>query len=397
MNEPFEIAQNIFHLSSCTFQNQKIIDESTESPFAETMLHEFLASGFVLNRQTSFYRADHFIGYLTIYAAQTQCTHIFGPFFLVTMNDFTNTHYIEKYHIRYSARQTFIEYLEHLPSYSTREIFGIIQYLANIINNVAISSDSITIIDYNLQPGKNGTQVPLLESNMEEFEYQDMMEIYETERTANSFVRDGKPEQLLDYMTNHNIALHAGLSPVPLTNYRNTAVQSITLASRAAVEGGLDYSVAAHLVDIYLLQLDTLTDFDDIMTLISSAIMNFAVRVQKCKLPADLTPIIQRVIEYIQYNIHSHLSVKQIAEFFHLNESYLSKLFSSQIGTSLSNYILVHKIEEAKRLLSNTDMSLSSISYQLSFSSQAHFQRAFKKIAGSTPGEYRKQNSTNRS
>lgn len=244
MNEPFEIAQNIFHLSSCTFQNQKIIDESTESPFAATMLHEFLASGFVLNRQTSFYRADHFIGYLTIYAAQTQCTHIFGPFFLVTMNDFTNTHYIEKYHIRYSARQTFIEYLEHLPSYSTREIFGIIQYLANIINNVAISSDSITIIDYNLQPGKNGTQVPLLESN---------------------------------------------------------------------------------------------------------------------------------------------------------NESYLSKLFSSQIGTSLSNYILVHKIEEAKRLLSNTDMSLSSISYQLSFSSQAHFQRAFKKIAGTTPGEYRKQNSTNRS
>lgn len=386
-----QIAQHVFHLSSCTFQNQKIIDESTTSPFASTMLHDFLASAFVFNHQATFYRADHFTGYLTIYAPSTQCTYIFGPFFLVTISDFTNTHYVEKYHVRYPTRQAFIEYLKKLPSYNSNEIHQIACYLSEIINNATPAPGFLKIIDYNLQQEKNGVEVDLLENRIEEFQYQDMLSNQNSERVISAFIRDGAPEQLLEYMQNYNIPVHMGLSPIPLTNYRIAAIQSITLASRSAVEGGLDYSIANHLADIYFLRLDTLTDYDEIMTLMSSAIMNFAVRVRNCKLPTNLSPIIQRIIRYINHNIYSHISVRQLAELFHVNESYLSKLFSCQVKTSLSNYILTRKIDEAKRLLINTDMPLSSISYQLSFSSQAHFQKAFKKISGMTPGEYRKK------
>ncbi|MDZ7740011.1 MAG: AraC family transcriptional regulator [Bacteroidales bacterium] len=70
--------------------------------------------------------------------------------------------------------------------------------------------------------------------------------------------------------------------------------------------------------------------------------------------------------------------------------SYLSNLFSEVKGTTIQQYIILHRIEKAKELMLYGELNLSEISYRLQYSSVAHFSNQFKKISGLTPSNYKK-------
>ncbi|MFO7756790.1 MAG: AraC family transcriptional regulator [Bacteroidales bacterium] len=70
--------------------------------------------------------------------------------------------------------------------------------------------------------------------------------------------------------------------------------------------------------------------------------------------------------------------------------TYLSNLFSEVKGTTLQQYIIVHRIEKAKELMLYDELNISEISYRLQYSSVAHFSNQFKKITGLTPSYYKK-------
>lgn len=97
-----------------------------------------------------------------------------------------------------------------------------------------------------------------------------------------------------------------------------------------------------------------------------------------------------KVKGYIEANVYKKLTVSEIASALNFNYDTLSARFSKETGEPLKRYVLKEKYKEAKRLLESTDMTLSAISEELCFSSQSHFQRAFKDIVGATPNEYRK-------
>ncbi|MFO7756209.1 MAG: AraC family transcriptional regulator [Bacteroidales bacterium] len=70
--------------------------------------------------------------------------------------------------------------------------------------------------------------------------------------------------------------------------------------------------------------------------------------------------------------------------------TYLSNLFSEVKGTTLQQYIIVHRIEKAKELMLYDELNIFEISYRLQYSSVAHFSNQFKKITGLTPSYYKK-------
>jgi YesN/AraC family two-component response regulator len=69
--------------------------------------------------------------------------------------------------------------------------------------------------------------------------------------------------------------------------------------------------------------------------------------------------------------------------------SYLSHLFSEQMGTTIEQYIIALRIEKAKELLSYGEMTINEIAYLLDYSSTAHLSNQFKKVTGETPSQYR--------
>jgi two-component system response regulator YesN len=103
-------------------------------------------------------------------------------------------------------------------------------------------------------------------------------------------------------------------------------------------------------------------------------------------------PIIMRqIILYVRANACREISLKQVAEQFYLNQSYLSRIFREKTGTTFWAYVTDIRIEKARGMLKNECLSLNEIAIQCGFNSVKRLHAVFKKKLGCTPGTYRKQ------
>jgi len=103
------------------------------------------------------------------------------------------------------------------------------------------------------------------------------------------------------------------------------------------------------------------------------------------------SPPIRSAIEYIRNYFGSDITRLSIAEYVHLNESYFSELFNKEVGQSFSNYLTMVRIEAAKKLLINSELSISEISFKVGYSNQSYFAKLFKNITGRTPMQFKEQ------
>jgi two-component system, response regulator YesN len=99
---------------------------------------------------------------------------------------------------------------------------------------------------------------------------------------------------------------------------------------------------------------------------------------------------VQYVIKKIELHFSEKLSLQEIADEIPVSASYLSHLFSEEIGSTFQEYLLTYRIHQAKKLIiSKADWSMSIIAEATGFSSQHHFSNIFKKVEGMTPSMYK--------
>ncbi|MBE6981338.1 MAG: helix-turn-helix domain-containing protein [Ruminococcaceae bacterium] len=98
---------------------------------------------------------------------------------------------------------------------------------------------------------------------------------------------------------------------------------------------------------------------------------------------------IRDILLYIHEHYKTPISRKEIAHAAGYTESYLSHLFSATMRTALPDYINALRIEDAKDLLSGTDLTVSQITDSLGFGSIRNFNRNFLKFVGMSPRQYR--------
>lgn len=101
---------------------------------------------------------------------------------------------------------------------------------------------------------------------------------------------------------------------------------------------------------------------------------------------------VDRSKKYISDNLNIILTCKDIADYCHINEIYLNRLFKNHTGETLHKYIQRKKIDYSIELLKNKDLSLSAISTMLGFPNEYYFNTYFKKAIGLPPGAYRNIN-----
>jgi len=100
-----------------------------------------------------------------------------------------------------------------------------------------------------------------------------------------------------------------------------------------------------------------------------------------------LTPIINE----LKTNHGLTLSLEQAAGLCHLSPSYFSRIFKKHFRVPYSDYLIQHKLYSAARQLGQTDVSVTEIAYDLSFSSPSYFIKQFKHHFKVTPYQYRQQ------
>lgn len=101
-----------------------------------------------------------------------------------------------------------------------------------------------------------------------------------------------------------------------------------------------------------------------------------------------LTPILR----YVDDHMDRDFTVNQLASLASLHPNYFIRLFKEQIGIPPIQYIVRSKIDKAKELLLRTTLNVGEVADRVGFQDMSHFSKQFKKIAGVSPSEFRKQN-----
>ena len=97
-----------------------------------------------------------------------------------------------------------------------------------------------------------------------------------------------------------------------------------------------------------------------------------------------------QAVRYIDEHFREQLKVDQFAASFNYSQYHFSRLFKLEVGSSPHQYLLNRRILEAKRKLTNTRNTVEAIALECGFNSISHFIRAFRKVTGHTPKEFRR-------
>lgn len=98
---------------------------------------------------------------------------------------------------------------------------------------------------------------------------------------------------------------------------------------------------------------------------------------------------LQRVIAYINEHLEQDLSLSRLAAAAQTSVAYFARLFKQTTGSSPHHYVLLHRIEHAKRLLTETDLPLSEVALRAGLADQSHLTAVFRRHVASTPKAYR--------
>ncbi len=161
-----------------------------------------------------------------------------------------------------------------------------------------------------------------------------------------------------------------------------------SLLSRAAIEGGATNDSILKMNNHFLKHLQEIEDIDELCYSLQETLDAFMENMFE-RLPDKHHDIIKKAILYISQNFSHHLTLDETAAYVHLNPSYLSSLFRVSTGSTFKEYLNMVRIEESKRLLTNTDYSIIDIAVAVGFEDRSYFSRVFKKYTGLTPQQYR--------
>jgi len=105
---------------------------------------------------------------------------------------------------------------------------------------------------------------------------------------------------------------------------------------------------------------------------------------------------VDRIVSYIKSNLGEIDCAPEVANAFDVCYETLRKQFRKEVGITIGQYIRQARVDEARRLLLETDKPVYRISWEVGYSSDSSGIRAFKRETGFTMGEYRKQHRENK-
>ena len=289
------------------------------------------------------------------------------------------------------------EFVSAMKSIVQMPLSSIVQMLCTInyvMNGEKLSLEDIVIYDTEQQNLKELIETARTNQNFNSapLDIQAQKTVHNTlelEQTLTNIVRKGDTSAFHEWIRNAPAVSGGALASDALRQMKNMFIVTATLVSRAAIRGGMDVNDALSLSDEYIQKCELLFDIDKITNLHYHMVLDYTEQVEKLRQGKAPSKFVTDISNYIQHHLSEPVDIEALAKAMFMSRTYLAAKFKKETGSTLTDFILKEKTEEAKRLLRYTDKHLTSISAYLGFSSQSHFSRTFKKYTGKTPLEYR--------
>ena len=131
----------------------------------------------------------------------------------------------------------------------------------------------------------------------------------------------------------------------------------------------------------------------NLLTILANLARYYHEEISRREFPVKMENIghLENSMNYILGHLEENLALDDLAREAGMSRSYYSTMFKKMNGISVWTYITNQRIAKAQYLLEKDDVSVIEVSESCGFSNLSNFNRAFKKITGKTPREYRKE------
>lgn len=135
--------------------------------------------------------------------------------------------------------------------------------------------------------------------------------------------------------------------------------------------------------------LENCTSVSQLRDYLTEYVVNALRQYQEARVNQERRPVLE-AIAYMKEHYADRITLEDVAQISGFNTNYFSELFKKETGENFSNYLLGIRMEEAKRLLRDTNEAVYSIGEQVGYKDAKYFSQQFIKVVGIKPAEYRK-------
>ncbi|MEF9839388.1 MAG: PocR ligand-binding domain-containing protein [Lachnospiraceae bacterium] len=219
-----------------------------------------------------------------------------------------------------------------------------------------------------------------IDANTDSYPYEQEKELITKVKTGNVNEANAVLNNLLGY-----VLFSKGNS---LEIVKARALELCSLLSRAAIESGAPTDNILKLSNHFLKNIQQISTMDMLCYKLQEIVETFTESMFNSK-PSKNNELIKKAMIYISQHFNTPLTLEDVASQVHLHPSYFSTMFKQSTGSTFKEYLNMVRIEESKRLLSNTDFSIIDIAVAIGFEDQSYFSKVFKKYTGLTPKQFR--------
>jgi len=194
-----------------------------------------------------------------------------------------------------------------------------------------------------------------------------------------------KTELLLSKIT--NLSFTKRLSD-PLRELKNYSIIMNTLLRKAAENGGVHPIYLDSISSDFAVKIEKYSTSQQIEALMTEMFRSYC-RLVKDHATKQYSPIIQKIITIVDYDITANLSLNALATMLNVNPSYLSSRFKSETERTLTDYVNQKRVNHAKHLLKTTNLQIQTVAQHCGILDLHYFSKLFKRYTGQTPKEYR--------
>ena len=195
---------------------------------------------------------------------------------------------------------------------------------------------------------------------------------------------DARINDLLFFLKNTH------MSPFAFRMIYNSVINTLVHTHAAAISNGAN---ARDFYDIFSLSsCQSIDDLDDMLRKLCDLLLSGVESVDETAKEEDE---IDQVVRYMEEHFNDpEISMTAIADSFELSTTRFSLSFKEKKGMPPLEYLTLLRVEHAKELLANTDMTIRDISVEVGYYDSGSFTRRFKQVTGETPLQYRRGHDT---